>query len=149
MLRWTIAIDAPRAVVWAVLADFASWRWWFPGVRRVAVPSGAPRVGAERILTLAWGRSHRERFAVWEEGRSFAVEVTDPPLVARGMRGQPVLRDDGAGTVLEWELRYEPRFGVAGRVLDRLVLTPGLGLAFRVAVTRLRHRAEAAAARGA
>jgi len=144
VLRWKIAISAPRARVWAALRDFGTWPDWFPGVREVAVPDGVPRVGGERILRLVVGRPHHERFAVWEEGRSFAVEVTDPPLVARSMRGQPALRDAGAGTVLDWELRYEPRPGIAGRVLDRGTAAV-LGLAFRVALARLRRRVESGA----
>ncbi len=141
VLRWKIAISAPRARVWAALCDFPTWPAWFPGVRDVAVPGGAPRVGGGRLLTLVVGRPHHERFAVWEEGRSFAVVVTDPPLVARSMRGQPALRDAGAGTVLDWELRYEPRPGPAGRVLDRGTAVV-LGLVFRVALARLRRRVE-------
>jgi len=144
VLRWSIYIAAPRTAVWGRLCDFTGWPRRFPGVREVRVPGGNPAVGADRVLVLAVGPAHHERFTAWDPGRGFAVAVLDPPLFADGWEGRPTLRHEGAGTVLDWELRYRPRFGTAGRVLDRLVLAPVLGLAFRVALLRLRRLVEAA-----
>jgi ligand-binding SRPBCC domain-containing protein len=137
VLCWRKEIRAPADRVWARVTDFPRMPEWFLGVRRVALAAREPAAGVERLLTLRSGISHRERIAAWEPCRSFAVEVLEPPFFARGWRGDIALDERDGATSLDWRLRYTPRFGSAGRALDRLLVRPVLGLAFRASLRRL------------
>jgi uncharacterized protein YndB with AHSA1/START domain len=139
----TIEIRAPRKRVWAQLTDFAQMQAWFLGVKRVQVPGGVARAGAERLLTLVWGASHRERFGHWEPEKSFSIIVLDPPRFVREWTALIRIDEVGAGTTVFWEMRWEPRFGLLGRVFDRVLLRPAIGTALRVSLGRLRRRVEA------
>lgn len=141
VLSWTQRARVEPSVLWNHVTDFSRMHEWFLGVRRVTLAT-PPAEGAMRTLTLLTGHSHRERIASWDPGRSFAIEVLDPPPIARDWRGDIALEPSAEGTLLRWELRYTPRFGPVGRLVDRLFVRPVLGLAFRTSLRRLAARAE-------
>lgn len=68
-------IAQPPAVVWAAIADHASWAEWFP--RLVAVTPGevADAVGGTRTVDLGVLAADEE-FLAWEPERHFAFTVT-------------------------------------------------------------------------
>lgn len=137
VLRWRTVIRAPAAQVWARVTDFPRMSEWFLGVRRVSLVA-APAAGVERVLTLRWGVSHRERIDSWEPCRSFSIQVLEPPFFARDWTAAVDLDGRADVVTLDWRLRYRPRFGVLGRGLDRLAVRPALSLAFRTSLHRLR-----------
>lgn len=146
-LRETIGIRATPGRVWSELTDFGRMHTWFPGVRSVRLLDDPPRAGSERILTLLWGASHRERFGLWEPGKQFSIVVLDPPFFARSWTARIAIEDVGEGSVgLHWEMRWEPRFGAPGAAFDRLLLRPAMRAALRIGMRRLRNRVEETAA---
>jgi hypothetical protein len=141
-LRWRISIRSTRGEVWAHLVDFERMHAWFLGVRRMSLLAAEPSRGAERVLRLISGASHRERIIRWEPPERLSIVVLDPVIAGRDWVADIALREQGAATELSWELRYEPRFGVAGRLLDRLLVQPVLNIVFRTSLRRLRARVE-------
>jgi hypothetical protein len=140
VLLWERRIRATPERLWAVLTDFPRMHEWFLGVRRVRLAAPAPAAGMERTLTLVTGQSHRERIATWDPPRLLEIEVLEPPVLARDWRASIRLEPVGPDVRLAWSLRYAPRFGPVGRVLDRLVLRPLLRTAFDVSLDRLQSR---------
>lgn len=136
VLGWERRIAASPEAVWERLADFARMHEWFLGVRRVTL-AAAPAEGVQRTLQLFTGRSHLERLAGWDPPRSFCVQVLHPPFFARDFRGRIRLLPSSGATLLRWELRYAPRFGLAGRLADRVLVRPVLHVAFRASLRRL------------
>ena len=139
-----IEIRATPEQTWAELTDFSQMHSWFLGVKRVRVLAEAPSAGAERMLTLAWGVSHRERFGHWEPNKSFSIVVLDPPVFVHSWTALIRIENGEAGVTLDWEMRWEPRFGLLGAAFDLLLLQPAIRTALRVSMRRLRSRVEAA-----
>ncbi len=141
-LRWRVHIASPPSRVWAAVTDFATMHRWFLGVRRVTLHAPAPLAGAHRTLALVGGLSHLERIGHWDPERSFSIEVLEPPLVARDWVGDIAVAGVSGGAELSWQLRYRPRFGLAGRVLDALVVAPVLNFTFTRSLRRLKTALE-------
>jgi len=137
VLRWRLTIASTPERVWAKLTDFATMHRWFLGVRRVTLHALAPHAGAERTLSLLGGISHLERLGRWDPAaRSFSIEVLEPPAIARDWVGSIAVGGTDGAAELSWELRYRPRFGLPGRVLDALIVAPVLNLAFTLSLRR-------------
>jgi len=147
VLRWHVTVASTPERVWAKVTDFATMHRWFVGVRRVTLHAQAPHAGAERTLTLLGGISHLERVGRWEPARhAFTIEVLEPPRIARDWVGSIAVDGSDSVAELSWELRYRPRFGLTGRVIDALFVAPTLNLVFTLSLRRLADQLQRAAA---
>ncbi len=138
----SIALPGLPESAWAALVDFGSMHEWFFGVARVALcdPSRELEPGSERILKLVYGVSHREKIGEFEAGKFFTIIVLDPPRFVRSWTGRIGLESTDAGLVLEWQMHWEPRFGVLGALFDRVLVSPVIDLALRRSLYNLAKR---------
>lgn len=153
-------IAAPRAAVFAAIADPPGWPAWFPGVRSARYSSPPPHgVGSIREADVSGTRWVEEMIA-WDDGRRWAYTVIEAstPLASAQVEvfevedavldGAPV---GTAATRVTWTLAIEPRLLqkitgpiaplVMGRVFER-------AMANLEATLRLAPSAGAAAAAG-
>ena len=134
---FTKVVAAPRAAVFAAIADPPGWPAWFPGVRSARYSSPSPHgVGSIREADVSGTRWVEEMIA-WDEGRRWAYTVIEAstPLASAQVEvfecADAVL-DGGAGalgTRVTWTLAIEPRLLqkltgpiaplVMGRVFER------------------------------
>lgn len=134
---FTKVVAAPRAAVFAAIADPPGWPAWFPGVRSARYSSPPPHgVGSIREADVSGTRWVEEMIA-WDEGRRWAYTVIEAstPLASAQVEvfecADAVL-DGGAGalgTRVTWTLAIEPRLLqkltgpiaplVMGRVFER------------------------------
>ncbi|MFI2373719.1 SRPBCC family protein [Streptomyces sp. NPDC018964] len=127
-------VAAPERVYRALAEDVAGWAEWFGSVTLSRSLDG----GAGREIRLRGGTRFRETVLVAEEPEVYAyrVDVTNAPG-ARALAEEWRLSPAGTGTWVRWT------FAADGTVPFRLVLRaarPGLGQAFRSAVTSLDRR---------
>ncbi|MGW4021082.1 SRPBCC family protein [Streptomyces sp. NPDC005009] len=125
---------APERVYRALAEDVTGWAEWFGAVTLSRPLDG----GAGREIRLRGGTRFRETVLVAEEPEVYAyrVDVTNAPG-ARAMAEEWRLAPAGTGTRVRWT------FAADGTAPFRLVLKaarPGLGRAFRSAVTSLDRR---------
>jgi hypothetical protein len=113
---------------------------WFVGVRCVELCASLPGSGAERVLTLITGASHRERIGDWVEERRFTIEVLDPPRFARSWCGRIELAPRQDGTRIDWRIDWTVVGGRLGALLDRALVVPVLQFALSLSLVRLRHQ---------
>lgn len=112
------AYDAPAAVIWPILTDFASWPRWFPRVSRVDVAGGRAQAGAA-LLALGdepqvwtrwnigdWRPPHHLRCEHVESNAPMAGQVQAAYL---GFE----LIDDADGCTLEVEIGVDG-YGMVG-----------------------------------
>lgn len=145
--RYEITVEAPAERVWDALSDFGRiWRM------NAAVPSShltgdqATGVGATRHCDLVMaGASIEERIVDWRDGESYTVEIYDgartPPFQSNAATLS--VRPDGPDrSVLTTELVYELKFGPVGRLLDRTLVEPKFGPAFKLLAASIARHVE-------
>ncbi|WP_282699873.1 SRPBCC family protein [Streptomyces sp. CC219B] len=125
----------PEAVFHALAEDTPGWAEWFSAVTR-AVPVDAPRPGRE--ITLRGGIRFQEHIltAKAPEVYAYGVAATNAPGL-RALVEEWHLTPAGTGTRVRWT------FAADGTAALRVLLKaarPGLGRAFRDAVTSLDRR---------
>ncbi|EFE71002.1 SRPBCC family protein [Streptomyces viridosporus] len=125
---------APEPVFRALAEDVTGWSEWFGAVTPARPLDG----GAGREIRLRGGTRFRETILAAEEPQVYAyrVDVTNAPG-ARALAEEWRLEPAGTGTRVRWT------FAADGTAPFRLALRaarPGLGRAFRSAVTSLDRR---------
>lgn len=147
-LEVDVPIDAPRAVVWAVLTDWERQADWM--VDAVAVHVLTPHREGEgvtvRVPTRLLGLTVQDvmRVTGWVEQQR--LEVVHLGRVITGS-GAFVLADDPrGGTHVTWEECIDPPLGALGEWVATRVLLPVLRRVFRRSLHRLAVLAERSAA---
>ena len=111
---FSAVVRAPRADVFAAIADPPGWTAWFPGVRSARYSSPPPYgVGTIREADVSGTRWVEEMIA-WDEGRRWAYTVTESstPLASAQVEVFEVadaVRDGAPATRVTWTLAIEPR----------------------------------------
>ena len=117
-------IDAPRQVIWDILADFANVADWNTGVNESHSTSDAANgVGATRHCDLGPGGALDETIREWEPNNSMAISIdsaTKAPI--KGALGTFVLTGDDAGpTEVALQFDYTPKGGPIGNLFGRML----------------------------
>lgn len=106
-------IAAPRANVWAVLADYPNIDVWNDGVTKsFALGDAVEGVGAQRQCELTPAGAMRETVAAWVPEEKMVIEldrIEQVPLKAATMTF--TLDDDGEATPFTMSYDYEPKGG--------------------------------------
>ncbi len=117
----SVCVEAPAEVVWARLARLEDIRLWSEAVLDARCEGALSRgVDAERTCDLRGGITIRERWLVWNEGRSFIYEGVGIPLVARATNEWTV-QPEGDQTLLISQAEVVLKGGPLGRLLEPIV----------------------------
>ncbi len=116
-------VKAHADVVWRVISDLASFAEVAPHISAVEM-LGGEKGAARRRLYSDLGYSWTEHCIEWQEGKAYAMEVdsSDPPYPFRAMIRRFELEEQSDGVVVRMHYDYKPKFGVFGRIYDRLFL---------------------------
>lgn len=142
--------SASPQVCWDLMADFANIDFFNPHLDRSHLLPGSPSrgIGTLRQCDLKGGRGHfRERVVAWNEGESYTVDIYEGTLPVDGTVTTLGLTPEGAGARLYMRTTYQPRHGLLGQVMDRLVLRRMFGSMLRGVLVGLAEKAEARACR--
>ncbi len=132
-------IDAGRADVMAVIADFPSYPEWAGSIK-----------SAEVLSTGADGRAQTVRFVLdagmisdsytlsytWQGDEAVSWQVAEPGKMVADLRGSYLLADRGSGTDVTYELTVDlsvPMIGMIKRKAEKVIVDTALkGLKKRV-----------------
>ena len=125
-IKSEIRIDAPKRKVWDVISDLGGIQAYHPAVKKsYYITNQRIETGAARRCEFKQGGSIDERAILWREGEEIVLELYNgnkmPPF-KKGAFGRQTLRSDGKGTVLELLLKYDLKYGLAGALMDRLIV---------------------------
>lgn len=127
-VTFEFSLMQPRAEVWARLQDLLTARHYVPGVTDIHYNTERHLgVGASRKVLMAKGTPIDETVAVWNEGYGYTLSLH------LGDRGAPppfrqaafiyALQDESpTKTRVTGILRFEMRWGILGKWLERLLL---------------------------
>ncbi len=131
-IEYTAKVNASAATAWSVIADFQNVHRYHPIVERVTQASENERgPGAARVCHFYDGGSVKETITGWREGESFEVELTEGSMPFKRssamMRVAPL---DEQHSCVTLSMDYEPKFGVAGQLMDRLMIRSKMSAMF-------------------
>ncbi|MDR2986294.1 MAG: SRPBCC family protein [Nocardiopsaceae bacterium] len=117
-LTMTVCIEAPPPAVWEALARLEDIQLWSrPVVSAVCEPGRERGVGAERACELVGGIKLRERWLLWDEGRSFTYEGIGLPGVEQARNTWTVV-PHGEKTLLHTEAAVSLKGGWLSRLVE-------------------------------
>jgi len=113
-------IEVPSPRVWAALSDFKGIHRFHPRIERADLLTAENcGLGAERVCHMYGGKDHvTERIVEWQEGRSLAVSILDTTMPLESAWARLAVEPDGAASRVTFEMRYQPRYGLIGRIMD-------------------------------
>jgi uncharacterized membrane protein len=124
-----IRINAPKQEVWRALADLGEVHQFHPFVKQSFYTSDKKEgKGACRRCELKSMGWVEEEVTDWQDGESFTLTIARgekmPPFATNRFR--QTLREDGKETILGMHIDYSLKYGVVGRILDKLLFRPQL-----------------------
>jgi len=119
-----VRIRAPKQEVWRALADLGEVQQFHPFVKRSSYVSDQKEgKGACRRCELKPMGWVEEEVTDWQDGESFTLTIVRgekmPPFATNRFRQS--LREEGDETVLGMHIDYSIKYGIVGRILDRLI----------------------------
>lgn len=122
-------LDAPRAAVWNVLADFGNVAAWNPNLAAShLLTEGQTGIGTTRHCQLKDGKNYiRERIALFEEQRAMQLDVVDGTMPFRRATIVVELEDHAdAQTLVTFRMEFEPKGGPLGALAANVAMKPML-----------------------
>jgi hypothetical protein len=117
-LASSVCIEAPVDLVWERLANLEEITLWSEAVLDAKCDGPRTRgVGAERTCDLRGGVTIRERWLLWDEGRSFTYEGLGIPLVRQAKNTWSV-HAEGEQTLVTSRAEVVLRGGRLTRILE-------------------------------
>ncbi len=121
----SITISASPEEVWAVLADIGSISVWNPGVQLSEQTSpGDVGVGATRRCELGGKNYLDEEVVLFEPHHRMTIRIKDTNLPFDYAEIRFFLEPSGGQTIVTVSPEYQLKFGVVGRLLDKLMVGP-------------------------
>lgn len=146
IIKQSIRVNKPKEEVWKILADLGGVSVFHPIVTHSYYSTKQlTDIGATRVCELGPKQSVSERAIEWREGESYTLAVDfikgmKPPV--RNMQAIISVRADGDGSIATIGMRYQPKFGIMGMVMDRVMLRPQFGKMVPQILGGLKHYAE-------
>jgi uncharacterized membrane protein len=122
-LHHEIAIDAPAAEVWQVLADLEQVQHYNPVVAQARyVSSNREGVGAARRCEFKPKGFSVERVIEWRPEELLGLEVLESSWPLKSSQWWTTLSRQDGRTYVSQDLEYEPKWGVLGRAMDAAMM---------------------------
>ena len=125
---YTLLLDMPREQAWERLRDLSIPHNYVPGVTRTEITTASSGgVGASRRVYMSDTRYLDETVIEWVDGHGFVIRLHNadagPPSPFTEATFRYWLEDEGPDqTRLTNTLSYSVRWGVLGKLLNRLVM---------------------------
>lgn len=115
-------INASASQVWDVIGDYNNIHLFHPFLESAEqIGEVAKGVGAKRQCNLKNKTSQIEEVVEWVEGKSFVVKAQEAPIVGEVLGGMSVEALGAKKSKVTVDMRYTPKWGMAGQVLNILV----------------------------
>ncbi len=119
-----VRLKASVDQVWNVVADFGGVEKWAPTVVESHCSTEAQcGLGAKRILTTTTGEVTEEVVIAWNEGRSFAFEISNGlASIIKNLRETWSVNPPPTGSEVVVTMDYQTKDGIINSLLHALVV---------------------------
>lgn len=125
----TRRVNKDATTIWPILADFAGISKFNPFLSHSALigehPAGGTcGVGTHRQCDMKFGNAYlREEVVDWKEGQSYTVHIYESMMpVTKLFTTIGVMPAGKSESIVYMKSTYEPKFGIAGAIMDRIFL---------------------------
>ena len=126
-------IDVPIDRAWDLMADFANVHHIHPMVESVNMKTLESNcVGATRVCNLYDGNYVKEKIVEWnEEEKFYKIKLIESSVPLKGVDLKLVVKPAGGAdkTKLIAEMDIQVKYGIFGKIMERLVMKPKFGTA--------------------
>ncbi len=123
-----VIINMSRAEIWQRLRDLTKGHYYVPGLKDCRMTTKQMEgTGASRRVYTTSGMEMDETVIEWNEGQGLVLRLHDgdgpPPPIFTQARFHYIFEDlPGGKTLFKPTMTYTLKFGVLGRLLDKLML---------------------------
>ena len=143
LLKERVEILAPADQVWKVLAEFGDVAKWAPYMRKSnLVGELRSGIGMRRSMRHAWGFRFEEVVTQWHEDTGFAFDVLKAPFPMKDVKEVWALAAEDGHTSVETQVRYNTHLGLAGDLVDWLLVRFVVRREMRAGLRGLKQYAE-------
>lgn len=128
-IQVTRHISKDATTIWPILADFAGISKFNPFLSHSALigtqaAAGTCGVGTHRQCDMKFGSTYlREEVVDWKEGESYTVHIYESMMpVAKLFTTIGVKQEGKSESIVYMKSTYEPKFGIAGAIMDKVFL---------------------------
>lgn len=119
-----MTINAPVERLWDVLANLEELEKYDPTVKTATIIS-AQRTGmdaARKVLMRDGKNWFEEKITEYEPGKALCYQLTDCSFPIKGLRHSYRFKPTSTGTEVEQVMEYTVKFGLLGKLMDRLMI---------------------------
>lgn len=124
-------IDLPVDRAWEIVSDFSHVYHVHPLVETVdqVTPEQDRGVGAIRQCNMYDGHKAVEKIVEWDEANhTYTIHLIDTDLPMKSVKATLTVEDAGNGqSKLLAHMDLKAKFGILGKIMERLVMKPQLG----------------------
>jgi len=144
-IRSEVIIHAPKEKVWDVLGQYGEIYRYAPSISKSRLTSNhRDGVGASRRCDLVPMGSTLERVTEWRAGVGYTFTIDGGQLVPPFLNNVASyeLVDEGDSTIVTFRFDYQLKYGLVGKLMDKLLFGPQLSRGLPRILIGLKHFVE-------
>ena len=144
ILSGVIHVEATDSKVWDVLSDLKGIAKWSPVVRSASVVTDTDKgEGARRRLKGVNSDFFDETITEWDDGVRLVYKVEGANSLLQSVHaGFLVSPSDEGATLVTYTVHYQPRWGIAGTIADKIFLRRSMCRKIGLNLAGLKHHVE-------
>lgn len=123
-IRNEITVNASIERIWAMLTDLELLEKYDPTVKKSTIVSKEKTgVGAKRKVLMLDGKNwFDEKVTVFKPNEALTYQLTDCSFPIKGLKHSYTFEPSGHQTKVKQVMEYTVKFGLFGKLLDRLMI---------------------------
>lgn len=123
-LRNEITVNASIEKVWDILSNLEALDQYDPMVKKSAlISSEKSGINAKRKVDMKDGKNwFEEKVIVWKPNEALTYQLTDCSFPVNGLKHSYSFQKTGNQTRVIQVMEYKVKFGLLGKVLDKLMI---------------------------
>jgi ligand-binding SRPBCC domain-containing protein len=123
-LKNEITIDAPVETIWNILASPELLDRFDPTVKKsTLITNEKTGIGAARKVNMLDGKNwFDEKITEFQPNEALTYQLTDCTFPIKGLKHSYSFEKSGSGTKVKQVMEYTVKFGLLGKLMDRLMI---------------------------